>query len=80
MQRWEYAVRNVAIVPTESKGMENLLNEMARDGWELDRTLIANTNPSVQAFIFRRPVASLKNEEDYVPGKRAIDLSGLPGK
>lgn len=56
MQHFEYAVKNVAVLPTDPRPMENVLNEMARDGWELDKTIVANTNPSVLAFIFRRAV------------------------
>ncbi|NHN47042.1 hypothetical protein G9464_05450 [Halostella sp. JP-L12] len=53
-QRYEYRVHDVSIYPTEldSRRFEDVLNEAAADGWELDETI--TLGESTILFVFRR--------------------------
>ena len=53
-QRYEYRVEDVSIYPSEIDGrrFEEMLNENAVDGWELDETV--TLGESTVLFVFRR--------------------------
>lgn len=53
-QRYEYRVDDVSIYPAEldSGRFEDVLNEAAADGWELDETI--TLGESTILFVFRR--------------------------
>lgn len=59
-QQYEYHVEPVSISPSELRDdrykLNDLLNELAGEGWVLDDTLFVT--PSSLLFFFRRPIES----------------------
>jgi hypothetical protein len=59
-QQYEYRIEPTFLSPTELRNeqykLEDLLNELAAEGWVYDDTAVID--PSSIFFIFRRPVDS----------------------